>query len=499
MRTLLLNPPSFAGFDGGASSRWPATREITSFWYPVWLAYPAGLIPDSKLVDAPPHGVTVEQTLRMAQEYDFCVLFTSTAGFSSDVRLTEMMKDQNPRLQVAFVGPHVTARPEQSLLASTAIDFVARKEFDFTVRDFAAGKPLAEIPGVSYRRNGRVVHNPDPTPIQDLDSLPFVTDIYKRDLDITRYNVPFLLNPFVAFYTERGCPALCTFCLWPQTLSGHPWRTRSAANVAEEVRRCLDHFPNMKEIFFDDDTFNIRKSRVVELCKKLKPLNFTWSCTSRVTVDYQTLKAMKDAGCRLLIVGYESGDPQILKNIKKGATVEQALSFTRNCKKLGLAIHGDFIVGLPGETPETIRRTIDFAKKLDTETIQVSVAHPLPGTEFYDFVKKNGYLTHSAMTDAQGHQLPNISYPGLSNVDILDSVEQFYGEYYFRPRVVWRVIRKAVFDSEERKRLYHEAREYLDLRSKRKQFVAEQRAARGRSQQKPRQPMIPGAAGPSDG
>lgn len=502
MRTLLLNPPSFAGFDGGASSRWPATREITSFWYPVWLAYPAGLIPDSKLVDAPPHGVTVEQTLRMAQEYDFCVLFTSTAGFSSDVRLTEMMKDQNPRLQVAFVGPHVTARPEQSLLASTAIDFVARKEFDFTVRDFAAGKPLAEIPGVSYRRNGRVVHNPDPTPIQDLDSLPFVTDIYKRDLDITRYNVPFLLNPFVAFYTERGCPALCTFCLWPQTLSGHPWRTRSAANVAEEVRRCLDHFPNMKEIFFDDDTFNIRKSRVVELCEKLKPLNFTWSCTSRVTVDYQTLKAMKDAGCRLLIVGYESGDPQVLKNIKKGATVEQALAFTRNCKKLGLAIHGDFIVGLPGETPETIRRTIDFAKKLDTETIQVSVAHPLPGTEFYDFVEKNGYLTHSAMTDAQGHQLPNISYPGLSNVDILDSVEQFYGEYYFRPRVVWRVIRKAVFDSEERKRLYHEAREYLDLRSKRKQFVAEQRAARGRPQQEPRepqQPMIPGAAGPSGG
>jgi hopanoid biosynthesis associated radical SAM protein HpnJ len=490
MKTLLLNPPSFEGFDGGASSRWPATREITSFWYPVWLAYPAGLIPESKLVDAPPHGVTVEQTLQMAKEYDFVVLFTSTAGFASDIRLTEMMKDANPRLKVAIVGPHVTARPEQSLLASSAIDFIVRKEFDYQVRDFAAGKPVEELAGVSYRRNGRVIHNPEAPPIQDLDSLPFVTDIYKRDLDITKYNVPFLLNPFIAFYTERGCPALCTFCLWPQTLSGHPWRTRSSDNVAEEVRRALDYFPNMKEIFFDDDTFNIRKSRVVELCAKLKPLNFTWSCTSRVTVDYETLKAMKDAGCRLLIVGYESGDPQILKNIKKGATVEQAIRFTKDCKKLGLVIHGDFIVGLPGETPETIRRTIDFAKKLDTETIQVSVAHPLPGTEFYDYVAKNGYLTNEAMTDAQGHQLPNISYPGLSNVDILDSVEQFYGEYYFRPRVVWRVVRKAVFDSEERKRLYHEAREYLDLRAKRKKFVAEQRAAQ-------RQPLVPGTAGPS--
>jgi len=247
--------------------------------------------------------------------------------------------------------------------------------------------------------------------------------------------------------------------------------------VAREVRQTLDYFPNMKEIFFDDDTFNIRKSRVIELCAKLKELNFTWSCTSRVTPDYETLKAMKDAGCRLLIVGYESGDQQILKNIKKGATVEQAISFTKNCKKLGLVIHGDFIIGLPGETPQTIRKTIDFAKKLDVETIQVSIAHPLPGTEFYDFVKKNGILTTETLTDTGGHQLANISYPGLSSVDILEAVEQFYGEYYFRPRVAWRVVRKAIFDTTERKRLYKEAREYLDLRSKRKKLVADHRAA----------------------
>ena len=477
MKTLLLNPPSFENFDGGASSRWPATREITSYWYPVWLCYPAGMIPGSKVVDAPPHGVTVEQTLQMAREYEFVVLFTSTPGFESDIRLAEMMKDVNPRLQIAFVGPHVTAQPEQSLRRSAAIDFVGRREFDFSVTEFAAGKPLEEIAGISYLRNGTVIHNPERPPIENLDSLPFVTDIYKRDFDITKYNVPFLLHPFISFYTERGCPALCTFCLWPQTLSGHPWRTRSADNVAEEVRRALDHFPHMKEIFFDDDTFNIRKARVVELCAKLKPLHFTWSCTSRVTVDYETLKAMKESGCRLLIVGYESGDPQILKNIKKGATVEQAISFTKNCKKLGLVIHGDFIMGLPGETPETIRRTIDFAKRLDCETIQVSIAHPYPGTEFYDFVERHGYLTKETMTDAEGHQLPNISYPGLSGIDILESVEQFYGEYYFRPRVVWRVIRKALLNSEERNRLYHEAREYLDLRSKRKKLVAQQRAA----------------------
>ena len=195
-------------------------------------------------------------------------------------------------------------------------------------------------------------------------------------------------------------------------------------------------FPGLKEIFFDDDTFNYQKARTIELCSKLKKLKFTWSCTSRVTTDYDTLKAMKEAGCRLLIVGYESGDQQILKNIKKGATIDMARRFTANCKKLGLDIHGDFIVGLPGETRETIRKSIDFAKELDVETIQVSIGHPFPGTEFYDHVKKNGLITiDERMTDEAGHQLPNYQYPGLDQGELVDWVERFYGEYYFRPKV----------------------------------------------------------------
>jgi radical SAM superfamily enzyme YgiQ (UPF0313 family) len=343
--------------------------------------------------------------------------------------------------------------------------------------DFANGKPLEDLPGVSYRKNGHVVNNPDGPVIENLDSLPWVTKVYKRDLDVTRYNVPFLLNPFISLYTSRGCPAMCTFCLWPQTHSGHRWRLRSSEDVANEVRYAREAFPFVKEIFFDDDTFNYQKARTIELCARLKPLKFTWSCTSRVTTDYDTLKAMKEAGCRLLIVGYESGDPQILKNIKKGATVEMAQRFTQNCKKLGLVIHGDFIVGLPGETRQSIRTTIDFAKRLDTETIQVSIAHPYPGTEFYNYAQNNGLITIASMTDEVGHQLPNIVYPGLDRGELVEWVERFYGEYYFRPRVVWRVVRKALFDSAERRRLTKEAREYLALRNKRKRFIADQRAA----------------------
>lgn len=478
MRTLFLNPPSFDGFDGGAGSRWPSTREIESYWYPVWLCYPAGMLEDSKVLDAPPHGVSIQQTVAMAKDYELLVLFTSSPGFHVDVKIAEMMKDSNPKMKVAFVGPPVTIEPDKVLNATKAIDFIVRREFDYQIANYAKGAALEDLPGVSFRKNGENVHNPEAGYVENLDALPWVSKVYKRDLDFTRYNVPFLLQPYISFYTTRGCPAMCTFCLWPQTHSGHRWRLRSTADIVNECRYTLENFPGLKEIFFDDDTFNYRKARTLELCAELKKLNFTWSCTSRVTTDYETLKTMKEAGCRLLIVGYESGDEQILRNIKKGATIDMARRFTENCHKLGLVIHGDFIVGLPGETRDTLRNTIDFAKRLDVETIQVSIAHAYPGTEFYDFAKKNN-LVQINMADEEGHQLPNVVYPGiLEREELVDWVERFYGEYYFRPKAAWRIVRKAIFDNQERSRLYKEAKTYLSLRHKRKKYVAAQKADR---------------------
>jgi hopanoid biosynthesis associated radical SAM protein HpnJ len=476
LKTLFLNPPSFENFDGGAGSRWPATREIESYWYPVWLAYPAGMLEGARLLDAPPHYVSAEETIKIAGEYEFLVLYTSTPGFPGDIRLARKIKDANPKIKIAFVGPHVTVLPERSLRDGTAIDFICRKEFDYSVVEFAQGNPLEEIMGISYLKDGSVVHNPDRPQLQDLDSLPHVTDVYNRDLDVRRYNVPFLLNPFVSLYTTRGCPAQCTFCLWPQTTSGHAWRKRSTDDVAREMAKAKEYWPYVKEFFFDDDTFNIQKARTVELCAKLKPLKLTWSCTSRVTTDFETLKAMREAGCRLLIVGYESGDPQILKNIKKGATVERARQFTKDCHKLGLTIHGDFILGLPGETRDTINNTIAFAKELDVETIQVSVAHAYPGTELYDYATKNGFMVaDTKMVDEGGHQLAHIQYPGLPADEILDSVHRFYDEYYFRPKAAFRILRKAAFDSNDRKRLYKEAKSFLKVRAMRHKWVKDKR------------------------
>jgi hopanoid biosynthesis associated radical SAM protein HpnJ len=476
LKTLFLNPPSFENFDGGAGSRWPATREIESYWYPVWLAYPAGMLEGSRLLDAPSHHVSAEETIKIARDYEFLVLFTSTPGFPGDIRLVKKIREMNPKIKIAFVGPHVSVLPERSLKDCPEIDFVVRKEFDYAACEFANGKPLEEILGISYLKNGSVVHTPDRPEIQDLDSLPHVTEIYRRDLDVTKYNVPFLLYPYVSLYTTRGCPAQCTFCLWPQTLSGHPWRKRSTDDVASEMAKAKEFWPNVREFFFDDDTFNIQKVRTIELCSKLKPLKLTWSCTSRVTTDYETLKAMKEAGCRLLIVGYESGDQQILKNIKKGATVERARQFTKDCHKLGLVVHGDFILGLPGETHETINTTIAFAKELDVETIQVSVAHAYPGTELYDYAVKNGFMVgDNKMVDEGGHQLAHIQYPGLPAEEILESVHRFYDEYYFRPKAVFRILRKAAFHAADRKRLYHEAKAFLKVRSMRTKWVKDKR------------------------
>ena len=453
------------------------------------------MIPGSRLLDASPHKVNWQQTVEICKDYEFLILFTSTVGFDSDVKLIRKIKESNPGMKIAFVGPHGHIKPDETLLASEDIDFVTRGEFDHSVVEYAQGKPISEILGVSYRKDGKVVHNAPRAQLHtaELDALPFATDIYKRDLEIERYNVPFLLNPYVSFYTTRGCPALCTFCMWPQTISGHAWRTRSTENVAREVKQCIEYFPQMKEIFFDDDTFNIRKDRVLDLCTKFKPLKFQWSSTARVHSDYDTLKAMADAGARLFIVGFESGDPQILKNIKKGATVEMARTFMKNCRKVGIRVHGDFIIGLPGETRETIQKTIEFAKELDPETIQVSLAHAMPGTELHESMAKEGFLKVEALADNSGHQLPHIEYPHLSKAEMMAGVNRFYDEYYFRPKVAWRIVKEALWDSHERKRLYHEATAFLKLRAERLKWARE-----GGDGEKPLVPVSASSASGND-
>jgi hypothetical protein len=197
MKTLFLNPPSFDGFDGGAGARYQAKREIRSFWYPTWLAQPAALVPNSRLVDAPARGLSIDQVTPLAAEYELAILHTSTPSFAFDVKVAEALKAENPKLIVGFVGAHVAISAEASLRASQAIDFVARNEFDFTVKEVAEGRPLADIDGISYKISERIVHNGDRAILHDMDQLPFVTDVYKRDLVIEDYFIGYLRHPYL--------------------------------------------------------------------------------------------------------------------------------------------------------------------------------------------------------------------------------------------------------------------------------------------------------------
>ncbi len=227
MKTLFLNPPSYEGFDGGAGARYQARREIKSFWYPTWLAQPAAMVPGSKLIDAPPDGLTVEQVAPLAKDYELAVLHTSTPSFTNDAKFAAHLKEVNPKIMIGMVGAHVGVLPMQSMNAAPAVDWVAVGEFDYICADVASRKPLKDIGGLAYRDNGRVSFTPPRPTIENMDGLPFVVDVYKRDLTIENYFIGYLQHPYVSLYTGRGCRSKCTFCLWPQTLGGHRYRVRS--------------------------------------------------------------------------------------------------------------------------------------------------------------------------------------------------------------------------------------------------------------------------------
>jgi hopanoid biosynthesis associated radical SAM protein HpnJ len=466
MRTLCLHPPSYQGFDGGAGSRYQAKREVRSFWYPTWLAQVAAIVPGSKLVDAPAAGLSLDDVLPLASQYDLAVLHTSSPSFTGDVQVAEALKRQNPALMVGFVGAKVAVEPEASLLASAAIDFVAREEFDFTIAEVAEGRPLAEVDGVTFRdADGMVVNTPDRAILEDMDRLPYVVDVYKRDLNIDDYYIGYLKHPYMSLYTGRGCRSRCTFCLWPQTVGGHRYRTRSVEHVLGEMARLRELFPAVKEVFFDDDTFTDDRRRAEEIARGMGRLGLTWSCNAKAQVPYETLKIMRENGLRLLLVGYESGNQQILINIKKGVRVERARQFTKDCRDLGITIHGTFIVGLPGETAETIKETIQFAKEVNPHSLQVSIAAPYPGTALYRQAKENGWLPEDDATliDEHGVQTATLSYPDLNRTQIYDSVETFYKQFYFRAGKIAEMSAEMLRSPEMMKRRLREGVEFVSF------------------------------------
>jgi radical SAM superfamily enzyme YgiQ (UPF0313 family) len=299
-----------------------------------------------------------------------------------------------------------------------------------------------------------------------------IPDEVALDLQIERYFIGYLKHPYISLYTGRGCKSRCTFCLWPQTVGGHRYRTRSVGHVVEEIAWAQKAFPQVKEFFFDDDTFTDDLPRTEAIARELGKLGVTWSCNAKANVPRSTLEVMRENGLRLLLVGYESGNQQILFNIKKGMRVEFARRFTRDCHDLGITIHGTFILGLPGETKDTIEETIRFATEINPHTIQVSLAAPYPGTALYKQALDKGWLdnANAELVDAHGVQIAPLHYPHLSHTEIFDSVETFYRRFYFRREKIASIVGEMVKSPQMMKRRLREGIEFF-------QFLRERREA----------------------
>jgi hopanoid biosynthesis associated radical SAM protein HpnJ len=469
MKTLFLNPPSFEGYDGGAGARYQARREVRSFWYPTWLAQAAACVPGSTLIDAPPGDIGIDEVIHRTAGHDLVIMHTSTPSVRVDARTAARLKQAYPQLKVGFVGAHTMIRWQDTLQRSPAVDFATTGEFDDAVREVADGKSISEVHGVAWRApDGMIVRNPARPIIHDLERLPWVVDVYRKFLDIPKYYNGYLQHPYISLYTGRGCRSKCTFCLWPQTISGHLYRVRGVDNVLREMAHAKEIFPEVKEYFFDDDTLTDNRPRSEEIARGMAKLGLCWSCNAKPDVPHETLRVLKENGLRLLLVGFESGNQEILNNIKKGTRVDRAKQFAESCHKLGILMHGTFIVGLPGETHETLEKTIQFAKEVDPYSIQVSLAAPYPGTELHRQAHANGWLPPEdpSLTN-DGIQDAVISYDSLKADEIHTALERFYRAYYLRPKPILRIMNDMIRDWDTMKRRLREGREFFAFMTKR--------------------------------
>ncbi|MGZ7209696.1 MAG: B12-binding domain-containing radical SAM protein [Methanobacterium sp.] len=449
MKIYLLNPPFIVnGQELQKFHRCTRWQGIVSrggtYWYPIWLSYAAGIIESKghkvRLVDAPAWNWNMDDLIRDFKDFnpDMFVIETNFASIENDIKISNQLKNITGSLSM-MVGPATSQFSE--MILNGGVDVVAKFEFDFTINDVVEaienGDGLEGVRGVSFMKNGTIIDNPERDFItsEELDQIPFVSKVYKEHLNVNDYLLSHTLHPMVQIFTGRGCPNRCTFCSWPKTLMGREYRIRSVENILDEFEYVSKEMPEVKEIFIEDDTFTIDKNRIKDFCIQIKErkLDINWSCNARVGLDYETMKLMKNAGCRLLDVGFESGDDRILKNIKKGITTEESRRFMSDAKRANLLVLADFIFGLPGETKESAEKTIQFVKEIKPNIVQFAVATPIPGTEFFDWIIKNNYLLVNDLgesIDENGFQKCIISYPDFTKEDIEAYVDKGLKTYY---------------------------------------------------------------------
>jgi len=446
-----------------------------TIYYPIWLAYAAGVLEKEgfkiKLIDAPARGYNLKEVLDSVKDFspDIVVSDTSTPSIHNDIKVAEAIKDAISSF-IVLVGTHVSALPIETMKISEKIDAVAVHEYDYTVLELAkkleSGKSLRKVKGLIFREKRKIIQNTIRPFITNLDELPFISNVYKKHLNIEDYFYAANLHPVVTILSGRGCIFHCSFCVWPQVLSGHKYRFRSVKNVVDELEYIKNEFPNVREIFFEDDTLTVNTKRCQGISKEIirRKLDITWACNSRADVDFKTLKLMKKSGCRLLCVGYESGSQQILNKIHKGTSLEKISEFARNTKKAGIMVHGCFILGLPYDTKKTIRETIEFAKELDPDSAQFYPVMVYPGTEAYEWAKRNRFLVTEDFTKwltPEGWHNTMVSRPDLTNRELVELCDRARMEFYLRPKYFWKRLNLIIRNWEEAKRTFKSGKTFF--------------------------------------
>jgi radical SAM superfamily enzyme YgiQ (UPF0313 family) len=332
---------------------------------------------------------------------------------------------------------------------------VARGEYDITLLEIAdcleSGKSIQNIAGTIFRDGDKFIHNPARPFIEDLDSLPFVSTVYKKHLNIENYFYAHCRFPVISIFTSRGCYGQCNYCVYPEHMFGRRQRQRSPENIVAEFEYIVKEFSQVKEVLIDDDTFSFNQEHTIKFCELMieRKIRIPWTVECRADLKYETMVMMKKAGCRLIVIGFESADNQILKNIKKGITVERMRQFVRDAKRARMMIHSCFMAGNIGETRETLMKSLAFAKEINADTAQFFPLMVYPGTEAYEWAKSNGYLTtadYKKWLTRDGLHNCVVSTPELSSSDLVDFCNHARRNYYLSPKYLgyklWQVIRK---------------------------------------------------------
>ena len=472
MHIYFINPPFKAEYGKfSRESRSPAITKSGALYYPLWLIYAAAYASkyghDIDFLDAPAKPLDEQASMdiiakNIQVETTLFVLNTSTPSIMSDVAFAAKIKAAYPKSFILLVGTHPTACPKETLGYSASVDAVGIGEYDEIVRQLADalqnGTPIQEVKGLYINTKNGIIATGRMPAITNMDDMPFAAEFIKKHLCERDYFFAAATYPSIQIFTGRGCPCHCNFCVYPQTMHGHVFRARTAENVVQEFQFIADNFPDVHEVVIEDDTFTVNKQRVKDICTLLiqRGLNkrLKWLCNARVNLDYETMKVMKKAGCRLIIPGIESGCQQILDNIKKGTKVEQFYSYVANAKKAGLLIHACYMVGNKGETKETMQTTLQLALKLNTDTAQFFPLIPYPGTEAYTWARTNGYIEtdYSKYCLEDGTHNTVLNLPGLSAEEMVEFCNMARKKYYLRPSYILHRIKVGITNPSDLRR-----------------------------------------------